>query len=956
MSERDSTGENRQDESTQGIGTRRVPETVAIEGDLPLTAIDIESQKDMNGERSHPLRGLAKWFAARPTPAARLSILASIYPGDIDPDELLSLMQIGPKEKRQDIAEYVEEKFAHKDERKSSEVLDEYYNFPNPNTQTPTESELQDFHTSVRNGWGQELPTVLDPTSGRGIIPFEALRYGLPTKANELNPIPVLISKVALEYAPKVGSITPEIHAWTEKIRESTEERISQYYPTEESGRRVLNSAMTYLIACDSCGGQVPLVGKWWLNKTTNGGDAVQPHYEDGQVRYEHIKVQDDDYADPSDAPVSRGGDAECPHCTIPMDAETIRKKFQEGKFEYSVYGVNYKTENGEWKWRSGGKADKEGINKAVEKIESDFQMVEFLSEEIPSGKKTNEVRNYGINQWRDAFSPRQLVAHYELFQAFEKHKQDIIERYPDEKAELILILLSMGIERQTEFNSRLSPLNDQRGYGEEVFQNNNFSIKRMFIDNNICAPRIGLKRRFEHVIDDSYERIASFLTRDQTGEVAKADAAKLTNKLDTNGADVAVVDPPYFDSIMYGELSDFSYVTMRRLLEDTCPELFETQLVRKKEHAVANRERHDDPQEFYQNKMKEIFNELSDILVDNGILTLMFTDREVQAWNTISKALIQSGFTITASHPIKTEMSDRIGAQDTASVSSSILLVARNQSEEQAQSVLWEEIKNDIEKTARTEAQRLLSIEDIDKIDASIAAFGPALQKYCKAYPVENKKGEEIEPDKVLTKARQVVTNVIANDELNTETDPVDGLTRWYILCYIIYDDANIPFDEANQLGIGTDIDVTEVYDSTRIWSRSDGDVDLNGHDYRVQDIVKLRDDRAKNPSSYWNPVNPTETTFTYAIDAVHSALHVYEQEGSQFARDWLAEREYKNDTAFITTVKALLEAVPNNIDMHDTLTDLVAGKTGDYLDISVSGLNIKDDNESQSGLEDFE
>ncbi|ERG97747.1 MAG: hypothetical protein J07HQX50_01775 [Haloquadratum sp. J07HQX50] len=429
-----------------------------------------------------------------------------------------------------------------------------------------------------------------------------------------------------------------------------------------------------------------------------------------------------------------------------------------------------------------------------------------------------------------------------------------------------------------------------------------------------------------------------------------------MTNELKSNSVDVAIVDPPYFDSIMYGELSDFSYVTMRRLLGDTFPELFNTQLVRKEEHAVANQKRHDDPQEFYQNKMKDIFDKLSDTLVDNGILTLMFTDREIKAWNTISKALIQSGFTITASHPVKTEMGDRIGAQDTASVSSSILLVARNQSKDQTQSVLWEEIKNDIEQTARTEAKRLLSIEDIDKIDASIAAFGPALEQYCKLYPVENKMGEKIEPDKVLTKARQVVTNVIANDELNTETDPIDGLTRWYILCYIIYDDADVPFDEANQLGMGADINITEAYDSTRIWSKSGGDVDLNDHNYRVQNIVKLRDDRAKNPSSYWNPVNPTDTTFTHAIDAVHSALHVYEQEGPQFARDWLAEREYKNDTAFTTTVKALLEAIPNNVEMHSTLTDLVAGETGDYLGINISKLNITSDCEAQSGLEDFE
>jgi len=478
-----------------------------------------------------------------------------------------------------------------------------------------------------------------------------------------------------------------------------------------------------------------------------------------------------------------------------------------------------------------------------------------------------------------------------------------------------------------------------------------------MFIDNNICEDRRGLKRQFEHVIDDSYEEIAQYSK--SGGEVLgiyNEDAADLGQVIDDGTVDAAIVDPPYFDSIMYGELSDFSYLSERRLLSDVFPEIFDTDLVRKEEQAVANPGRHSDHEQYYEQKMKDIFAELSEILVDNGVITLMFTDREVRAWNTISKAIIESGFTITASHPIKTEMNDRVGAQAKSAVNSSILLIARNRSDGQADNVLWEEIEDDIEKTARAEAKRLLTIDDIDKIDTSIAAFGPALEQYSEAYPVENKQGDKIEPKQVLAKARQEVTNVIANNELSIETDPVDGLTRWYILCYTIYGEADIPFDEANQLGMGTDIDVSELYETTRIWSKSDGDVSLNDHTDRVQDIVKLRDERASNPSSYWNPVNPTETTFTYAIDAVHAALHVYERQGSQFTRDWLAERGFKNDTAFTTTVKALLEAVPNDTEMHDTLTDLIAGETGDYLDISVSGLNISNDSDTQTGLEEFE
>jgi len=958
MSEQDSPQNRESDEAVSNKQSSPAPEEVAIEGDLPLTAIDIESQKDMKSGRTHPLRSLDKWFAARPTPAVRLSILASVYPGSIDSNKLLRLMQIGPKEGIEDISKYVIKKFDKKRHKKSNnETLDEYYEYPNPNMQTPTKAELTDFHAVIRDAWGNELPTVLDPTAGRGVIPFEALRYGFSVKANELNPVPALISKVAVEYAPEVGSVSPEINEWTEKIQKETQERVSEYYPTKQPGNQVLNYAMTYIITCKSCGGEVPLVSKWWLNRKSNTGDAIRPHYRDGEVDYEYITVKDNSSFDPSDAPVSRGGNAECPHCTVPMDAETIREKFKQEEFKYSVYGVNYRTETGEWNWRSGDEVDQEGIDKAAEKIESDFEMLDFFSEEIPSGKKTDEVRNYGIYQWRDAFTPRQLVAHYELFQVFDRYKQDILEEYSTNKAELILILLAMGIGRQTHFNSRLSTWEDSRGVGKNIFMQNNFSIKRMFVDNNICAPRKGIKKRFDWVIDHSYEEIATYLDKNTTsGNVTQSDAEKLTAEIGENSVDVAIIDPPYFDSIMYGELSDFQYISRKRLLGDIFPKLFDSILSRKQEQAVANSSRHDNPEEFYQKKMESIFNTMRNALTDDGVLTLMFTDREIQAWNTISKALIESGFSITASHPIKTEMGDRAGARQNASVNSSILLTARNRTAQNTENILWEEIKDDIEQTAREEAQRLLSIEDINKIDTSIVAFGPALEQYSDAYPVENKQGEKVEPKKVLTRARQEVTNVIANDELNTATDPVDGLTRWYILSYTIYGKANIPFDEANQLGIGTDVEITEIKRPTKIWSKSRGNVSLNDHTDRVQDIVKLRDDRAENPSSRKYPVDPTETAFTYTIDAVHAALRVYECEGPQFTRDWLAERGYKNNLSFTTTVKALLEAIPGDTDVHNTLTNLVSGVTGDYLDINISGLNITNDSETQSGLEDFE
>lgn len=939
------------------------PERVAIESKLPLTAIDIESQKDMKSGRYHKLRSLHKWFAARPTPAARLSVLASVYPGHIDPDELLKLMQIGPKAMDSGISEHVEKRFS---ESKSSGTLDDHYGYPNPNTQSPTKAQIEELHETLREGWGGELPTVLDPTAGRGIIPFEAMRYGLSTKVNELNPVPSLILRAALEYVPEVGSLDPEIYEWRDKIHETAKEKIEPYYPTEEPERQILNSACTYLIQCSSCGGDVPLVGKWWLDKTSDGGDAIKPKYRDGEVEYQHVKIPEDvtlDEYDPTDGPVQRR-DAECPHCGVVTEEPEIKTKIQNDEFEYSIYGVNYEKPNGEWGFRAGSDVDRRGMQKAAERVDSDFDLLTFLSEPVDISSRTHDPRNYGMDEWRDIFTPRQLVSHYEYAQAFKKHSKDIKEQYSQQKADAILTILTFAASRALIYSTRLSPWLDSRGYVQEVFSDNNYALKRMFGDNNLCADRRGYIKSSNHVID-SYEELVNYSPSGRA-EIVSQDAATLTDQWDDESVDVAVVDPPYYSSIMYGELSDIFYVVEKEYLQETHPSLFHSKLTNKDDEAVANPSRFEDiadgndskndlADEFYEQKMQDIFSEVHQLLNPGGIMTVMFTHRDMDAWDTLVTALINAGFTITATHPIKTEMSDRIGMQGHASADSSILLVGRKRENTGGSgTALWEDVKSDIQTVARKEAEEILaSGYTISKTDTAIAAYGPTLQRYAEEYPVVNKKGENIRPWEALGEARKAVTGVIAEQFLETEgIEQLDPLTRWYVLAWLIYDNDTFPYDEGRQLGVAAGVDIDDVKRTTKIWSKSSGDIQLKDHESRVQDIVMLRSDSADNPSSRKYPVNPTDQRYTYTIDAIHAALHVYEREGAKAAWEWLTERGLKSDDTFEIAITALLEVLPSDMGMHNTLVNLVSGETGEYLDINLDHIDMSGvDRQSELG-----
>lgn len=941
-----------------------VPEKVAIESKLPLNAIDIESQKDMESGRYHALRSLHKWFAARPTPAVRLAVLASVYPGEIDPDELLRLMKIGPKELDTGIADYVEKKFT---EKKGSGTLDDHYNYPNPNTQSPTEAEIEKLQSTLRDAWGGELPTILDPTAGRGIIPFEAIRYGIPAKANELNPVPSLILKTALEYAPKVGSLDPEIREWRNKILETARENIEPYYPTVEPGRQILNSAMTYIIQCDSCGGDIPLVSKWWLNKDSNGGDVIVPVYENGEIRYTYVRLENaPDGYDPDEGPL-RGESAECPHCDVVNEKDNIQQKFQDGDFEFSIYGVNYQTPSGERGYRAGSEVDQKGLEKAEERVESDFNLLTFLSEPVDVSSRIGDPSSWGMDDWRDIFTPRQLVVQYEFFQAFEKYKPDILNEYQEERATAILTVLTLAASRTMNYNSRLNQWRDSRGYGSHIFTSNDLIMKRMSVDNNLAAPRRGYRNHSEHVID-AYEKLVSYLPDADSADVTSIDAGKLTTTFEDNSVDAAIVDPPYYSTILYAEMADVFYVLQKEYLEDIYPDIYSSSLTDKDNEAVANPYRFeeiaDDEQskkelanEHYESKMEEIFAEVQELLSPGGVMTVMFTHREMDAWDTLTSALISAGFTITATHPIKTEMSDRVGVQGKASADSSIFLVARKQTSQSSERTLWEDVQEGIRQAARKQAEEILdSGYNISKTDTAIAAYGPTLQKYAEAHPVVNKKGEEIRPREALSQAREAVTGVLAERFLKTEgLDQIDSLTRWYILSWLIYENDTIPYDEARQLGVAANVDIDNIKRTTKIWGKSKKDIVLKDHDDRVQDIVLLKSDSADNPSSRKYPVNPTDTRFTYTIDTVHAAMHVYEREGPRAAWEWLSDRDLKSNREFEATVTALLEVLPSDSDMREILVNLVSGETGDYLDINLDHIDMSGE-ERQTELGDHQ
>jgi adenine-specific DNA methylase len=946
-------------------------EPLAIEGNLPLKAVGIENLKEANPYFMPPHRYLYPWFARRPTPASRLAVLASILPQGVDSNTLLDWMQIGPRaDVDVDIEEYVENKKATEDDREGN--LEEHYGYPRPFTFSPSEDERQKLHNLLRQRWDDELPTVLDPTAGGGVIPFESLRYGLPTVANELNPIPSIILKVLLEHSTRVGSLGDELDHWANKINKSAKDSLEEFFPSESEGQTPSIYIVAHCVECPECGCDIPLTKKWWLQKrSASKGVAVRPSVSDSgkKIEYEVVCLPDDiskSAFNPQQGPHTRGG-AQCLNCNVVTESEILQQRLKNGDFEYEVYGVKYEKSDGSTSWRAPTKEDQEAYSKATEYIESDFRLHNLFSTNRYIGDE-DRAGPYGVTKWRDAFSPRQLVTHYEYIRAFEEHAPEIRSKYSSDKSKALLTILSLMASKMVDRNSRFSPLDISNGLLGNTLGGKHFTLQWAFCENNAYAGNQSYLDTLDRV-RDSYEEIVSYMNPEDADKsrVLNGDAADL--ELEDKSIQAVVIDPPYYDSIIYSELSDILYVVIKEYLSDVYPHFFSGDLTDKQSEAVANAAEFESiagdqksaaklANEDYESKMSNIFSELHRVLEPGGVMTVMFTHKETDAWDTLTMSLINSGFTITSTHPITSEMPQRTDTRGGGSADSTLLLTGRKRhdSDEEGDFIpsLWNDVKSDTRKAAKEAARNLIeSGLSLTKTDIIISAFGPTLRVFANSYPVVDDEDSEIPPRRALEEAREAVTQVLVEEYLEAEgINDLDDISEWYILSWLVHEKEMFSYDEGHQLGLGLGVDIDEIKRSTKTWRKRSGDIGLRGHKDRVQSINAKPENRSSR-----TPVNPDGLSFSLALDKVHAAMHVYDVQGESACCDWLRERNFDSDSTFKATLKALLQVLPHDHEDWELARDLVVGRTRDVLDLDFSPNVFAEDNQQtqQTGINDY-
>lgn len=946
-----------------------------IQDDLPIRAVGIETQR----ERSHytylpPQNYIHVWWARRPTPASRLAILSSTLPQEIDNDTLLRWMQIDPDNKPEDmsIAEHVRRKKETKSQR--SGAVYEHYGYRKIWTKTPDEETIEEIHDAARDCWGGNIPKVLDATAGGGSIPFESVRYEFPTTANELNPVASVILKAVLEHPRVDGDLSEDIRKWGEKIHERavaelgvrpSEENSDDpdgYFPSAAHGQTPVNYLWAHTVTCPDCGTEVPLSPNWWIDRDEDL--AIKPIEEDGTVEFELVDAGSSDY-DPTSGTVSRGK-GECIGCAVQIEGDEIKAQAQNDEMGYQLYCVEYRDErNGtRGNFRTPVKKDIKAFEEAAEVVEADFELSTILAEERFVGPADRSA-NYGITQWRNMYSPRQLLVHYTYWRAFEEIKSEIRDEYSKDVANAILTYLAIVADKTIDHNNHLSYWDNSTPKVRSTFDRHDFAFRWSFAEVNLTERDAGYTGWFLDNVITAYEDLNELAADSNANiNVKQEDAADL--QLDDQSVQAVVLDPPYYDNVMYAELSDFYYVWLKRYLGNVYPDFFQEELTPKGDEAVANEAKFDDvihekkskselAKQDYEEKMSEIFDEIHRVLNDDGVFTLMFTHKKVDAWDTLTKALINAGFVVTATHPVSTESQHSLHQKGKNAAESTILLASEKRKSADQEPTLFDDIKRETRQVARQKTKEL-DERDIAfaKVDIILAAFGPTLEVFTENYPVVDSEGNEVSPQQALDEARAAVRDYFVDRYLAEGVRNIDSRSEWYLLAWLLFEAKRFPYDEARRLAIGLGEDLDDLKRSHRLWRKRSGDVVLRPHDERVQDVNKDRDNRSSR-----KPVDPDALSFSTTLDKVHAAMHVYDAKGEQPAWNWLNSRDCGSDPEFKATLKTLLQVLPQSHDDWELARDLVVGETGELLDIEfdpgVFEDDADDDNTGNHRLDEF-
>jgi len=949
-----------------------MPPKTLIESWFPIEALSVESIRERASMTAlPPTYYLHVWWARRPLITSRAAILASLLPqwSEDWPDDLKikfpteadyqawflrALGILGDPVQAKKLVDYARQK--------NITLKENPYDYKRAFSINPTTDTMEILLELLKWFWGTHDLTMMDPMSGGGSIPFESLRYGFTTYANELNPVPSVILKATLDYPARFGEeLVKEIKSWGTKLNERVSTRLAQFYPMQE-GEKIRRYLWARTVPCPVTGKTVPLSPNWWLSKSPPIAVRLLTNSAWDEPKFEVVEDKDIDF-DPNTGTVSRGV-GYSPWTGETISGNYIKEQAQNGAMGQILYALSIQTHTG-YEFREPNQQDLEAANNAETALKENLLQWEannlVPNELFPQGNDLRPIK-YGMKTWADFFSPRQLISLVILLEELTKLGVDIRKEADPDKALAIETYLAFVLDKCPNYNSRLSVWHALRAKVANTFNRHDFSFAWSHAE--MTMPNDGILWALNQTVK-AYKELAKLTTSAQLPlwanhqlkppvERLKISQGSATDLVETADQSVHLicVDPPYYDNVMYAELSDFFYVWLKRSVGHLYPEFFMAELTNKDDEIVANparfaafgKQKKTLAKQDYEHKMAAAFQEMYRVLKDDGILTLMFTHKQVEAWDTLASALIGAGFVIKASWPVHTESEHSLHQAKKNAAASTILLVCRkrkgasglvvgassalqtgapapiiNMSASQAGAeapttsassrrfnaspVWWDDLKGRVRQTARDKAEAFAA-QGISGVDLYISTFGPVLAVISEQWPVltsevDEKTGQPkpLRPETALDLAREEVVTLRKQGLLLGRNIQFDPITDWYLMAWLDFQAEQFPADEARKLALILGLDVEkEIISQKRVATKK-------GKFIMLQKPAQRRRKGLADPEAL---------VFDTQLDAIHAAMLIYEEDGPGACEAFLKRTNLLIDSTFRGCMQAMLNAIP--------------------------------------------
>ena len=253
---------------------------------------------------------------------------------------------------------------------------------------------------------------------------------------------------------------------------------------------------------------------------------------------------------------------------------------------------------------------------------------------------------------------------------------------------------------------------------------------------------------------------------------------------------DLIITDPPYGNDVQYGELSEYFYVWLYRVLKDMNLDLPSKIPLEEDFCECAGRFGSKDlSSQFFEEGLKKSFVSINKKLKDDGLLVVFFAHSSIKAWNQLLESIRNGKFRVVSSYAIHTENPANLIAKGKTSFMSSIVVACRKITEDSEE--FFEDIIPQVEDNIKTMIEKIPDdkLLTLPITDLLIMVYGKVLES-CTKHTILKSRRKGFTPDfeTLISDARSFIMKQLVTKLTGKSMNTVGPIMAFYILTKVFH------------------------------------------------------------------------------------------------------------------------------------------------------------------------